>query len=469
MKKIKSLAYTLLSVCILTATSCESLVDGINNNPNDIATEDIDAGLYMNTPELASIEIQRGVFSRLCALWTGQLIGVNQYPLAYYNYQVSQSTFSFDGYQSVITQTRFIQQQAPDNKLYQGMTRVMEALLFGTYASFYGDIPCSEVCSDVEYPKFDAQEDVFKYVQDLLDNAIEYLENETSPTYRQDYIFSGSVEKWLENAYTLKARYYLLTKEYANAYEAALKGISSDDNSMYFVPVDDDLTDNKNNYYELNTLQQGLSTSDAQGVEQCFMFDLMDERSNAKTDETARKAYYAMNPADATNNKGLAAPLEEEPIITYAENLLILAEAGARTQGFSTGLMYLNQCRAYLDEGGCANDYYSTLSHSYEAYTADDFDKGGLLNANSLVPLRALLREIIIERYVTGFTTFMPFDDARRLRGAGEDDIAIDIPLNTTAVTQHPERFFYPEEEMQSNINAPEDPGLYEPTPINAQ
>lgn len=451
----------------LALSSCVDFVDGINDNPNNVTVTDVDAGLYLNTPELASVDIQRGLFSRLCALWSGQLIGVNQTPLSYYNYLVSESTFSFGGYQSVITQDKFIREQAPDNKLYQGITRILDALLYGTYASFYGDVPCSEVSTDVESPKFDKQEDVFGYAQNLLDEAIAYLKEEKTPQFRQDYLFNGNVTKWQESAYTLKARFYLLTKEYDKAYESALHGISSDGNSMYFEPVNDKLTDNKNNYYEQGTITQGFGTYDLQG-KQCFLFDLIDSRNNAKTDETARKAYYSIDASNVVNNNGIAAKLEKEPIVTYAENLLILAEAGARTKGFEVGLSNLNKLRQYLNDGGCSNDYYASLSHKYEPYVEADFNDGGLLN-NGLSPIRALLKEIITERYVTGFTTFMPFDDARRLRGAGETDIAVNIPLNTTSVSAQPERFFYPEEEMQSNVNAPSDPGLYKPTPINSK
>lgn len=166
---------------------------------------------------------------------------------------------------------------------------------------------------------------------------------------------------------------------YADAYTNAQKGFSSDTNSMYFVPVDDKLTDNKNHYYERNTTFLGYSTKDLNG-KQCFMFDLMDGRANAKTDETAREAYYTMNPSSPETNHGISAKLQKEPIITYLENLLTLAEAGARSQGFSIGLQYLNKARAFLNGGGCVNDYFKTLSYKYEAYDENDFADGGLLN-----------------------------------------------------------------------------------------
>lgn len=462
----KSIAYILLALSLVTTTSCESMVDGLNKNPNQVGIDDIDAGLYVNTPELALVSINRGLYSRLSALWTGQLYGVNQLPLQYYNYQVTENTFNFDGFQSVITQAETIQQLAPNNSFYQGITRVMEAMLFGTYASLYGDIPCSEVGTDVESPKFDGQLEVFATVQQLLDKSIEYLSATSHPVFKQDYLYNGSVQKWLECAYTLKARYYMITREYDKAYQAAQHGISSDENSMYFRPVNDGLTANKNNYYTANSIYQGLGTVNLEG-KQVFMFDLMDERNNAKTDETARKAYYNIVPSDPLNAQGISGKLEKEPIVTYSENLLILAEAGARTVGLAEGLKYLNKQRAFLEGGGCANATFISQPHRYQAYDAADFAKGGLMNTTELEPIRALLKEIIIERYVSGFTTFIPFDDARRLRGSGESDIAIDIPLNTSSASQQPERFYYPEAEMMSNENAPKEPGLYEPTPVN--
>ena len=148
MKKL----YTAIIGTAVLLSSCESIVEGLNKNPNSIEINDIDAGLYVNTPELALVSLVRGLDGRMASLWTGQIVGVNNFPLAYYNYQLTESTFDFGGYQSVITQSKHIQESAPDNPLYQGLTRVLEAYLFGFYASAFGDVPATEVSTDVEYP-----------------------------------------------------------------------------------------------------------------------------------------------------------------------------------------------------------------------------------------------------------------------------------------------------------------------------
>ncbi len=459
----RTLIYIIAAV--LTLTSCESVVEGLNKNPNAIETGDIEAGLYVNTPELALVSIVRGLDGRMASLWTGQIVGVAQFPLAYYNYQLTESTFGFSGYADVITQCKHIQEAAPDNALYQGITRVLEAYLFSFYASAFGDIPCREVATDVEYPRFESQKSVLDYCQQLLDEAVASLQSVSQPSYRQDYIYNGNVQGWQEAAYTLKARIYLLTKDYAQAYQAALKGISTPENSMLFRPVDDNQTSNKNNWYQYSQ-NAYFGTENSEG-RQTFLFDVLDGRHNGKTDETARKAYYYIDPTNSSVNHGIASALQPEPLLTYEENLLILAETAVRTRSLDEGLTWLNQLRRYYDEGGAVNSYYAQYAYNYDAYTIEDFDAGELLNADGLQPQRALLREIILERYITGFTQFIPWDDARRLRGAGEGDIAVPIPLNTATATAHPERFYYPETEMLANPNAPTDPGLYSPTEIN--
>ena len=87
-------------------------------------------------------------------------------------------------------------------------------------------------------------------------------------------------------------------------------------------------------------------------------------------------------------------------------------------------------------------------------------------NKDNIDTNKALLREIIEERYVTGFGTFMPWNDARRLRKS-EPDIAVPIPFNTPTATQHPERFIISQDEINSNSNAPKGLTIYSPTELN--
>ena len=67
---------------------------------------------------------------------------------------------------------------------------------------------------------------------------------------------------------------------------------------MLFRPVNDNQSSNKNNWWSYSQ-NAFFGTEDANG-KQSFLFDVLDARHNAKTDETARKAYYYIDPTNAT-------------------------------------------------------------------------------------------------------------------------------------------------------------------------
>ena len=76
----------------------------------------------------------------------------------------------------------------------------------------------------------------------------------------------------------------------------------------------------------------------------------------------------------------------------------------------------------------------------YDAYVEADFVGGGMENSDVLTKDQALLREIIEERYVSGFGTYMPFNDHRRLRGSGETNLIPPFPFNNANTSEHVER-----------------------------
>lgn len=461
--------YFLLVTLITFISSCEKMVEGINDNPNQLTVDAVDAGLFLKGAEINNMMIQLGLLNRTASFYAGQLIGYEQVEQERYSYIFTDRTFNWPGYQSVLTPLREIRERKSDNPLYQGIAKIIEAHLIGTYASLFGDIPYSEALSDVEDPVFDSQPDVFADLQILLSSAITDLENVTpSDVVTGDYIFNGNKTKWLESAYTLMARYYMHTKDYAEAYAAAQNGISSVANNMMFVPYEGVADPNsKNTIYE--RLQEGGVAIGVvpDATHPSYLLNLLVSRANAKTNEQARIQYFTIDQNNADGNTGIAAELEPQILISYQENLLILAEAGARSQSFATGLGHLNTLRDVLSTGALFNSSVAALTMQYDQYVAADFDAGGMENSDaSLTAERALLREIVEERYLCGFLTFMPFDDTRRLQ-KNDSDIAVPFGLNTPTQTVNVERFIYPNDETESNNSAPADPGAYTPTAVN--
>jgi hypothetical protein len=157
---------------------------------------------------------------------------------------------------------------------------------------------------------------------------------------------------------------------------------------------------------------------------------------------------------------------EPLPIITFRENHMILAEGGFRSQGATVGLQRLNEFRAYLSGGAWINDNFIGDPAKYEAFTTDDFAAGGIENQDNIDPDRALLREIMEEKYVSGYMSFLPFDDIRRWRKS-DSDIAPNVPRNTPTANALPERLPYSSNELTSNANAPQEPGIFAKTEVN--
>jgi len=451
--------------------SCESLVEGINDDPNGLVIEEVDANLFLTGAQLANALAQSGHANRMAGMWSGQLIGyASVYGNAYgYNISTAEANSTWNRiYISIIPQVRHILSISDADPLLRGISKVMEAHAIGTAASLFGDVPYSQVNQEgVDDPIFDGQISVLDAAISLLDEGLSDLNSTPGRSLSQDIYFNGDSGKWIEAANTLKARYFMYKKDYASAYTAALDGISGSAGTMSFKPLGTE-TGNQNLFFEiLDGSRAGDIGSSGSYLSQILTDSLAVYRGNAKTDETARAAYYTIDESTSTNNMGIIAAGEPHQMVSFEENHLILAEAGARSSGFDTGLTHLNEFRAWLNSGGRLNENFSGMTYLYDAYEAVDFDASGMENLDGIDATRALLREIVEERYVSGFGQLMPFDDARRLRKS-DSDIVVPFPLNTATAPSHPERYPYADNELNANSNAPgEDPGIFSKTPVN--
>ena len=474
MKNILS-KYLLIIVVIFFA-SCESINEGINENPNDIVLADVEEKLFLAGGMLANTQVQCGRINNAAGMYTGQLIGFASIFSNQYGYNIS--TGDSDGtwralYVGVITNMRHIAKNS-DNALLQGIAKVMEAHSVGTAASLFGGIPYTEIGDpEISDPKFDDQISVYNALLVLLDDAITTLQSASSQSLSEDIYFGGDNLKWIEAAYTLKARYYMQLKDYPSALSAAQNGISSPEGDMQFIPRGAETTTagDKNIFWVmLESSRAGdIGNLGADGT-QSFLLQMLDAtnantRNHAKTDETARLGYYTIQEA-WSGNDGIIDKFEPQNMVTFFENKLILAECEARNGTLADGLTHLNDVRVWLNSGDHLNDNYSTQPFLYLAYEAADFDNGGIENGDGVDPKTAFLREVIEERYVSGFGMYMPFDDDRRLRKS-DQNIAVPFFLVNGPNPPYPERFPYSEAELNSNSNAPADPGIFTKTPVN--
>ena len=473
LRSMKNIFSLILVGSMLMLTSCEIPTD-LNDNPNEITLQDADAILFLNGAQLANIMIQNSHLNRISGMFSGQLVGYTSLYSNIYGYSLStvESNDEWNGcYTGVLTNVRHIREIVPDDELLVGIAKVLEAHAVGTLAILMGDVPYSEVASEVEDPVFDSQVSVLDALTSLLDDAISDLGSTSGRPEDYDIYYNGDKDKWLAAAYTLKARYALIQSDYTSALTAANMGISSSADDMNFIPRGDaEISEGDKNLF--NAILSGSRTGDI-GNNGSYLLELLNDstanyRGNDKTNETARHNYYKIDETSGEGNLGVIERFEPMPMVTYFENQMIKAEAAARTTGFSSGLSHLNDYRAWLTSGGRLNATFNdSASILYEAYVDADFESGGVENSDGVSKDNALLREIIEERYVSGFGTYMPFNDHRRLRGDGETNLIPPFPLNTTAATDHVERIPYAQDELSSNSTMDNDPGLYVKTEVN--
>jgi hypothetical protein len=473
LKTMKNMFSLILITSMLVLPSCEIPTD-LNDNPNEITLQDVDPNLFLNGAQLANIMVQNSHVNRITGMFSGQLIGYTSLYSNIYGYSLStvESNDEWRGcYTGVLTNVRHIREAAPDDKLLVGMSKVLEAHAVGTLAILMGDVPYLEVVSETADPVFDSQLEVLAELTLLLDRAISDLGSASSRTEDYDIYYNGDKDKWLAAAYTLKARYALIQSNYSAALTAANMGISSSAGDMNYIPRGDAaVSQGDKNLF--NAILSGSRTGDL-GNNGSYLLELLNDttsayRGNAKTNETARHNYYKIDETSGEGNLGVIERFEPMPMVTYFENQLIKAEAAARTG--ADGLGHLNDYRAWLAGGGRLNTTFnSDTTIQYDAYVSADFASGGMENSDGVSAETALLREIIEERYVSGFGTYMPFNDHRRLRGDSETDLIVPFPLNTTAAAAygHVERIPYAQDELTSNSNMTEDPGLYAKTKVN--
>ncbi|VXD20757.1 SusD/RagB family nutrient-binding outer membrane lipoprotein [Marinoscillum sp. 108] len=466
---------SLLGVGILI--SCEGLVEGLNDDPNNPTTAS-----YQNIltgAEVGNIILQTGETARRAGIFCGYYTGIQRQHQGFDSYTVTTSDFDNlwdDAFVNTLRNAKEAQEAAAQEGIEgvtAGIAQVIQAMAYGTEASLFGDIPFDEAADiSIEHPKFEAQVQVYQKIHLLLDEAILNLSTGTGrPTSGSDIFFDGNPDAWTEVAYTLKARYFLHVKNYEAAYAAAANGIQSMASSLY-APHGSG-ADESNLTYQFFAVQvrgADLITSD-------FMTSLVapdpatnpqiaNYRGNTKTNETGRyKFYFQINDVGTQPNtiSGLAAQEASAPMVTYQENLLILAEAGLRSQSFGIGLSHLNEFRAFMSTGG----YLTSASPAdilYDPYVSADFDNGGMENPDGLSSENALLREILQERYVTLFGQIEGFCDTRRTLGEG----TVRVPVAPNTGNELPQRFIYPQSEIDRNKNVPNPiPGFFEATMVN--
>jgi len=374
---------------------------------------------------------QTGEMARLTSMWTQQMAGTDRQYASQAVYSYSEDDFS--GYWDDVygggglIDLRLIQSlsDTAGDRVYSGIAKVLEAYIIGTAADIYGDIPYSQALTS-DTPELDEQLDVYAALQTLLDNAIADLSSgEGTGPGDVDLLLGGDAAAWTEVAHTLKARYYLHTAEvdqsaYASALAEAQLGISSPANDLESYHTDVTL--------ESNIWYQFFRDRDSYIRAAATMVDTMKARGDPRLTEYFGPAgngtisgapqgagYDPSTQSGLSDTRGAAS--FDQPLVTWEENQLIIAEAAYQTGNTTLAQSALNAVRAANGLGNIS-------------------PAGG-----------ALLHEIMIEKWIALFQNIESYSDYRRtcvpnLAPAGGADVM-------------PARVLYAFSERNTNPNVP--------------
>jgi hypothetical protein len=396
-----------LALAGAASAACDRFITGpgLTEDPNN--PSGADALQLFVAVEASLINQQEGQLARIAAMWTQQLAGTFNQQLNYGSQYIltegDVSTFWNQGYAGGglldLRKIQALAKTAGDQKL-QGMAMVMEALRVGTVASLWGDVPYSEAVNpEIATPKLDPQQQVYATLQAKLDSAITLLRGSGSgPTAGADIFYQGNVDRWVRAAYTLKARYHMHTGERlgAPAYQAALAAAQQGINEAPanareaihgqaagdFRPLHGNTVNDGNVWTQFLTgTRQDLAASQQfisllqrrNDPRLAEYFDPVTGGSYAGADQFGRVS------AAGTSQIDLATRLQltfRQPLVTWAENQLIIAEASARL-GTGSPITQVNAVRTAvglpalagtvtLDQ--IAEEKYVALFQNIEAY-----------------------------------------------------------------------------------------------------
>src|SRR6266702_2884005 len=440
---------------VLGGSGCGSFLTGDKlssdpNNPSQATAVQLFVGVQANM-----FTSQENTVAMTVCMWTQQCAGVGgRFVDQYAHYTVNE--FSWDGnWFQVYTGGGLIDlrkieaaERAAGDSVFLGIAKIWEAFDIGVAADLWGDVPYTEAVGSAPTPVLDNQSAVYDSVQSLLSQAIAELGGPGTGPLGNDLVYGGDKAKWIAAAHTLKARFLLHTVEaaatkatvYGNAITEATSGIGSTAGDL--TAYHSTATSERNIWYQFQTTTFGQDV-----VAGKALVDIMNGRADPRLPQYFAKnglGTYGGEDPNVAQPGNTVSPLNglspnvslrmcpttsscgsfRQPLVTYQENELILAEAYNQTGNDPLALTHLNNARAVPG-----------------------------LSALSGIAGGALTDSIMIEKYVTLFQNMEVWNDYRRMC------IPALVPDTTASPSfrkKIPGRLFYSGSEMNANSHIPD-------------
>lgn len=327
---------------------------------------------------------------------------------------------------------------------YSGLAKVVLAYNLGLATTIWENVPYKSSDNQLSdfSPKYDSQEDVYKDIQRLLNEAIVELgasESLFKPS-TDDIVYKGNIGLWLKTAHTLKARFLLHTAKKtgaAAAYTAILdalsKGIKANAEDFQLIYTDRNFNPwysvaLANNTGNLTTTFGGQFMNLMNGTVQ----EIVDPRVSllAFKNVAADPLFKGTNPGtgsgattvynDRTNffgwNFSLLAPLQ---MVTFAEAKFIEAEVRVLQNG---GKATTDAYNAYLDGIRANMTKIGVSAANVNTFTTHPKIAVGIDNLT--------LTQIITEKYKALFLNPEAWTDLRRYDYSSNILPGLSLPAN---------------------------------------
>jgi hypothetical protein len=357
--------WTIATALLVASTSACNFLDSPKavadpNNPTVASRNQLFVGVQANT-----FGYEEGYVPMLVCMWMQQCAGVNsRFVQTEGEYGITHGSLDFTlsgvyvggglvGIRSIETSA-----DADGDKLYKGIAEVHEAMIMMLTADTWGDVPYREAITNTTQAAFDPQMQIYDDLLTLLDKAIVDLNGGGNGPGSVDLVYGGDKTKWIQAAHTLKARIYLHrveklgNAEYGKALTEARLGISA--------PANDWLTQHSAANAERNVWNQFQTTSGfgQDLVAGAKLVAIMKAQNDPRLPD-----YYAQSPnggyigfdvtVGTTDVKTVSLlrgnrqtdPQFRQPIITYDENQLIIAEASLQTGDAAGAALALRNVR----------------------------------------------------------------------------------------------------------------------------
>jgi len=434
-----------LAAClaIVGTSGCSDFLssDKVGRDPNNPSAATADQ-LFV-AMQAAQFAQQEGIVALIACMWMQQCTGTSNFLQVLEQYGITSEDVAFPAFSAIyegggLVDLKQIEasKAADGDDQYLGIAQVWEALVMSGAADIYGDVPYREAAGAVATPVLDAQAQVYADLQALLDLAITNLGGAGPGPGSLDLVFGGNTAKWIEAANTLKARLYLHTVErdnnqfdntaLGNVVTYANLGISTTAND--FTSRHGSAPGEDNMWYQFKA-RSGFGNFVVAGR---ALVDLMVTRGDPRLPQFFNASdpgpYGGLDPfggrsPGGTNTVSLLEgtrnnPTFAQPILTYVETELMLAEA------------------------------YYRLGQTANAQTHFDLARASVpgLGAKTI----ASINDIMEEKYIAMFQNIEVWNDYKR------SCYPALAPVPTGAfANQVPGRLFYGTSEANANPNVP--------------